>query len=55
MERVKVIMQTQDQTVGGKKYKGMFDAAKGIYSEGFVKFITGGLNGMYRGTVVMVF
>jgi solute carrier family 25 carnitine/acylcarnitine transporter 20/29 len=44
MERVKVIMQTQDQNPGGKKYTGMFDAGKGIYQEG-------GIRSLYRGTV----
>ncbi|KAJ3322609.1 carnitine transporter [Blyttiomyces sp. JEL0837] len=43
MERVKVIMQTQDQVVGGVKYTGMFDAAKGMYREG-------GIASLYRGT-----
>lgn len=44
VERIKVIMQTQDQTTTGKKYTGMFDAAKGVYAEG-------GLRSLYRGTV----
>ncbi len=44
MERIKVIMQTQDQQAGGKKYNGMFDAAKGVYREG-------GMASLYRGTV----
>lgn len=44
MERVKVVIQTQDQTAGGKKYKGMIDAARGMYAEG-------GLASLYRGTV----
>lgn len=44
MERVKVVMQTQDQVVGGTKYNGMFDAGRGMYKEG-------GLSSLYRGTV----
>ena len=44
MERVKVVLQTQDQTVGGKKYKGMFDAGLGMYKEG-------GLKSLYRGSI----
>ena len=44
MERVKVIMQTQDQNPTGKKYTGMFDAARGIVREG-------GVSSLYRGTV----
>jgi solute carrier family 25 carnitine/acylcarnitine transporter 20/29 len=44
MERVKVIMQTQDQVVGGRKYTGMFDAGISMYKEG-------GLKSLYRGTI----
>ncbi|KAI9006031.1 mitochondrial carrier domain-containing protein [Gaertneriomyces semiglobifer] len=44
MERVKVVLQTQDQNVGGKKYKGMFDAGIGMYKEG-------GVRSLYRGTI----
>jgi solute carrier family 25 carnitine/acylcarnitine transporter 20/29 len=44
VERIKVIMQTQDQTTTGKKYTGMLDAAKGVYAEG-------GFRSLYRGTV----
>ncbi|KAJ3129103.1 carnitine transporter [Physocladia obscura] len=44
MERVKVILQTQDQVKGGVKYKGMVDAGVGIFKEG-------GLGGLYRGTI----
>ncbi|KAI8844140.1 mitochondrial carrier domain-containing protein [Chytridium lagenaria] len=44
MERVKVIMQTQDQVKGGVKYKGMLDASVGMYREG-------GIGSLYRGTV----
>ncbi|KAJ3408371.1 carnitine transporter [Chytridiales sp. JEL 0842] len=44
MERIKVIMQTQDQNPTGKKYTGMFDAGRGMYKEG-------GLKSLYRGTV----
>ncbi len=44
MERVKVIMQTQDQVANGTRYNGMFDAARGMYREG-------GLASLYRGTV----
>jgi solute carrier family 25 carnitine/acylcarnitine transporter 20/29 len=47
MERVKVILQTQDQNAGGKKYAGMFDATKGMYREG-------GLKSLYRGTIATV-
>ena len=43
MERVKVVLQTQDQTVGGKKYKGLLDAGKGMIKEG-------GVRSLYRGT-----
>ena len=43
MERVKVVLQTQDQTPGGKKYKGLMDAGKGMIKEGGVK-------SLYRGT-----
>ncbi|KAI8907682.1 hypothetical protein PhCBS80983_g02844 [Powellomyces hirtus] len=44
MERVKVILQTQDQSVGGKKYTGMVDAGAGMWKEG-------GIRSLYRGTV----
>ncbi|KAI8907922.1 mitochondrial carrier domain-containing protein [Gorgonomyces haynaldii] len=45
MERVKVVLQTQDQAPPGqKRYKGMFDAGRGMYAEG-------GLASLYRGTV----
>ena len=44
MERVKVVIQTQDQVVGGTKYKGMLDAGRGMYKEG-------GMSSLYRGTV----
>ncbi|KAJ3184133.1 carnitine transporter [Geranomyces variabilis] len=44
MERVKVILQTQDQSVGGKKYAGMADAAAGKWKEG-------GIRSLYRGTI----
>ncbi|KAJ3153401.1 carnitine transporter [Geranomyces michiganensis] len=44
MERVKVILQTQDQSVGGKKYTGMGDAAAGMWKEG-------GIRSLYRGTI----
>lgn len=44
MERVKVVMQTQDQIAGGKKYTGMFDAARGMHREG-------GMKSLYRGTI----
>ncbi|KAI8900436.1 mitochondrial carrier domain-containing protein [Globomyces pollinis-pini] len=44
MERIKVVLQTQDQVVGGKKYNGMFDAGAGLYREG-------GVSGLYRGTI----
>eukprot|EP00842_Homolaphlyctis_polyrhiza_P006241 jgi/Hompol1/6618/HPOL_003612-RA len=45
MERVKVVLQTQDQAGStGKKYKGMFDAGAGMFKEG-------GLSSLYRGTV----
>lgn len=44
MERVKVVLQTQDQIVGGQKYKGMLDAGMGMYREG-------GLASLYRGSV----
>ncbi len=43
MERIKVTLQTQDQTAG-KKYTGMMDAFKGMYKEG-------GMRSLYRGTV----
>ncbi|KAJ3242488.1 carnitine transporter [Chytriomyces hyalinus] len=44
MERIKVILQTQDQVKGGVKYKGMMDAGVGVFKEG-------GLGGLYRGTI----
>ncbi|KAI9325437.1 mitochondrial carrier domain-containing protein [Zopfochytrium polystomum] len=44
MERVKVVMQTQDANPTGKKYTGMFDAGRGMYREG-------GIRSLYRGTV----
>jgi solute carrier family 25 carnitine/acylcarnitine transporter 20/29 len=44
MERVKVILQTQDQTPSGLKYKGMIDATIGMYKEG-------GIRSLYRGTI----
>ncbi|KAJ3126045.1 carnitine transporter [Nowakowskiella sp. JEL0407] len=45
MERVKVMLQTQDTAGGsGKKYKGMFDAGMGVFREG-------GLASLYRGTI----
>ncbi|KAJ3077391.1 carnitine transporter [Podochytrium sp. JEL0797] len=44
MERVKVILQTQDQVKGGVKYKGMMDATVGVFREG-------GLKSLYRGTI----
>ncbi|KAJ3039666.1 carnitine transporter [Rhizophlyctis rosea] len=44
MERVKVVMQTQDQNKSGVKYKGMFDAGRGMWREG-------GLGSLYRGTI----
>ena len=44
MERIKVVLQTQDQSVGGKKYKGMVDAGVGMYREG-------GLSSLYRGSI----
>jgi solute carrier family 25 carnitine/acylcarnitine transporter 20/29 len=44
MERLKVVMQTQDQNPNGKQYKGMFDAASHMIKEGGVK-------SLYRGTV----
>jgi solute carrier family 25 carnitine/acylcarnitine transporter 20/29 len=44
MERIKVIMQTQDQVVGGKKYTGMLDCGKDMIKEG-------GIKSLYRGTV----
>ena len=47
MERVKVVLQTQDQNAGGKKYSGMFDATRGMYREG-------GLKSLYRGTIATV-
>jgi solute carrier family 25 (mitochondrial carnitine/acylcarnitine transporter), member 20/29 len=48
MERVKVLLQTQDQVKGGTKYKGMFDATVGLYREG-------GLRSLYRGNVYVFF
>lgn len=44
MERIKVVMQTQDQSPTGKKYTGMFDALRGMLKEG-------GTKSLYRGTV----
>ncbi|TPX36555.1 hypothetical protein SmJEL517_g01301 [Synchytrium microbalum] len=45
MERVKVVLQTQDQMPAGtKRYKGMFDAGAGMMKEG-------GLSSLYRGTI----
>ncbi len=44
MERVKVVLQTQDQVVGGQKYKGMFDAGLGMWKEG-------GISSLYRGSI----
>jgi solute carrier family 25 (mitochondrial carnitine/acylcarnitine transporter), member 20/29 len=45
MERVKVVLQTQDQANHvGRKYKGMFDAGSSMFREG-------GFNSLYRGTV----
>ena len=44
MTVVKVILQTQDQVSGSKKYNGMMSAAAGVYREG-------GISGLYRGTV----
>ncbi|KAI9206744.1 mitochondrial carrier domain-containing protein [Polychytrium aggregatum] len=44
MERIKVIMQTQDANPNGTKYKGMVDAGVGVFREG-------GLKGLYRGTI----
>ncbi|RKO86493.1 mitochondrial carrier domain-containing protein, partial [Blyttiomyces helicus] len=44
MERVKVVLQTQDQRVGGVKYKGMFDAGGAMLKEG-------GVASLYRGTI----
>ncbi|KAJ3053022.1 carnitine transporter [Rhizophlyctis rosea] len=44
MERIKVVMQTQDQNKSGVKYKGMFDAGIGMWKEG-------GFKSLYRGTV----
>lgn len=44
MERVKVVLQTQDQVLNGKKYKGMFDAGIGMWKEG-------GISSLYRGSV----
>ncbi|KAJ3306023.1 carnitine transporter [Kappamyces sp. JEL0829] len=47
MERIKVVMQTQDQIVGGKKYTGMLDAGAGMMREG-------GIASLYRGTIATV-
>lgn len=44
MERVKVVLQTQDQAVGGQKFKGMGDAAAAMWREG-------GIRSLYRGTI----
>ncbi|KAJ3115775.1 carnitine transporter [Phlyctochytrium bullatum] len=44
MERIKVVMQTQDQVKGGIKYGNIFQAGVGMYKEG-------GIGGLYRGTV----
>ncbi|TPX37795.1 hypothetical protein SeMB42_g06874 [Synchytrium endobioticum] len=45
MERVKVVLQTQDQMpAGSKRYKGMFDAGAGMIREG-------GVGSLYRGTI----
>ena len=44
MERIKVVLQTQDQNAAGKKYKGMVDAGIGMFKEG-------GLRSLYRGSV----
>jgi solute carrier family 25 carnitine/acylcarnitine transporter 20/29 len=44
MERVKVVLQTQDQIASGQKYKGMLDAGVGMWKEG-------GLRSLYRGSV----
>lgn len=44
MERVKVVLQTQDQVQGGKKYNGMASAGADMWREG-------GLRSLYRGTV----
>ncbi|KAL2913142.1 carnitine transporter [Polyrhizophydium stewartii] len=45
MERVKVVLQTQDQAgATGRKYKGMFDAGIGMVREG-------GIASLYRGTI----
>ncbi|XJO74553.1 hypothetical protein BDV3_005358 [Batrachochytrium dendrobatidis] len=45
MERVKVVLQTQDQVGNmGKKYKGMADAGIGMFREG-------GIRSLYRGTI----
>ena len=43
MERVKVVLQTQDQLQGGKKYKGLLDAGRGMIKEE-------GIRSLYRGT-----
>jgi hypothetical protein len=44
MERVKVVLQTQDQTPNGTKYKGLVDAGAGMWREG-------GVRSLYRGTI----
>jgi solute carrier family 25 carnitine/acylcarnitine transporter 20/29 len=44
MERIKVVIQTQDQVPGGKKYTGMFDAGSHMMKEG-------GISSLYRGTI----
>ncbi|KAI8912870.1 mitochondrial carrier domain-containing protein [Entophlyctis helioformis] len=45
MERVKVVLQTQDQAgAAGRKYTGMFDAGSSMIKEG-------GISSLYRGTV----
>jgi solute carrier family 25 (mitochondrial carnitine/acylcarnitine transporter), member 20/29 len=43
MERIKVVIQTQDQIAGGRKYKGMFDAGSHMLKDG-------GIASLYRGT-----
>lgn len=45
MERIKVVMQTQDQNpASSKRYTGMMDAGRGMWAEG-------GLMSLYRGTI----
>jgi solute carrier family 25 carnitine/acylcarnitine transporter 20/29 len=44
MERIKVVIQTQDQIIGGRKYTGMFDAGSHMLKEG-------GISSLYRGTI----